>query len=176
MKNISIIAVVIILAGSGYYAVTQNNSENSNQAEVISETSIVSDENNNETSSTETDSQDEINNNQTAGQNETKESAGIYTEYSSEKLAMHEGKDIVLFFKADWCPSCRGLDKDIKENMSQIPANIVILDVDYDEYTDLRQKYGVTTQHTLVQVSSNGDLIMKWSGGSTLESIINKIN
>jgi thioredoxin 1 len=107
---------------------------------------------------------------------ESELSAGIYTEYSPEKLVMHEGKDIVLFFKADWCPSCRGLDKDIKENMSQIPENIVILDVDYDQYTDLRQKYGVTTQHSLVQVSSNGDLIMKWSGGSKLETIIDKIN
>jgi hypothetical protein len=49
-----------------------------------------------------------------------------------------------------------------------IPAGVTILEVNYDTATDLKQKYGVTTQHTLVQIDANGTLVSKMSGGNTL--------
>lgn len=103
-------------------------------------------------------------------------SAGTYTMYNSNKLAMAEDGDVVLFFKASWCPSCRALDNDIKSDLSAVPSNLTILEVDYDSSQELRQKYGVTTQHTLVQVDANGELIKKWSGGNTLDSVVAQIN
>jgi len=59
--------------------------------------------------------------------------------------------------------------------MGDIPANVTILDVDYDEYSDLKQKYGVTTQHTLVQVDAEGNEIAKWVGGNTLDTVLAKV-
>jgi len=101
---------------------------------------------------------------------------GSYEAYNSSKLAYAENGDVVLFFRASWCPSCRTLDKNIKENISNIPSGVIILDVDYDNSTDLKKKYGVTYQHTLVQVDSSGNMIAKWSGGSTLQDLVSKIN
>lgn len=101
--------------------------------------------------------------------------AGVYDVYTPEKAAQADEGPVVLFFKASWCPSCQALDADIKANLEQIPENVTILEVDYDEYTDLRQKYGVTTQHTLVQIDENGDEIQQWSGGSTIDSVLAKI-
>jgi thioredoxin 1 len=98
-----------------------------------------------------------------------------YEVYAPEKLANAEAGDVVLFFKADWCPSCRTIDSDIKANMKNIPANLTILDVDYDKSSDLKKKYGVTTQHTFIQVDKDGNMIKKWSGGSTLNSVIAEV-
>lgn len=100
---------------------------------------------------------------------------GSYGPYSADKVAMATDGDVVLFFKAVWCPTCRALEADIKANIENLPANVTILEVNYDTATELRQKYGVTTQHTLVQVDANGNLITKWSGGNTLDSVLARI-
>lgn len=98
-----------------------------------------------------------------------------YEAYSPEKLANAEAGNVVLFFRAGWCPSCRTVDGDIKANMKNIPENLTILDVDYDKSSDLKKKYGVTTQHTFVQVDAKGNLIKKWTGGSTLASVVGQV-
>ncbi|MFM2423781.1 MAG: hypothetical protein RLZZ70_168, partial [Candidatus Parcubacteria bacterium] len=101
--------------------------------------------------------------------------AGVYAPYDASKLAMANSGDVVLFFKAAWCPSCRTLDSNIKANLEAIPAGLTILEVDYDTATALKQKYGVTTQHTLVQVDASGTQLKKWSGGSTLASVVAQV-
>lgn len=100
---------------------------------------------------------------------------GSYEAYDSAKLAKANDGDVVLFFRASWCPTCRALDADIKENLKDIPADVTILDVNYDTATELRKKYGVTMQHTLVQVAADGTLLSKWSGGNTLQSLLGEL-
>ncbi len=102
-------------------------------------------------------------------------SAGSYQPYAPEKLAMAETGDVVLFFHASWCPSCRALNADIEKNLTEIPVDVTILKTDYDRETELKKKYGVTTQHTLVQVDKNGTMLKKWSGGAGLESVLSEI-
>lgn len=83
---------------------------------------------------------------------------------------------VVLFFKAKWCPTCQALDKNIRANLSGIPENVTILQVDYDTATALKQKHGVTYQHTFVQVDPvSGGLIKKWSGGTTLSDVLGNV-
>lgn len=100
---------------------------------------------------------------------------GRYYDYSADRLVMAETGDVVLFFRADWCPTCRGLDKNIREHSGEIPTDLTILNVDYDNSPDLKQKYGVTYQHTLVQVDAKGDLIKKWSGSPTLSALVSEV-
>ncbi|MEK7462574.1 MAG: thioredoxin family protein [Patescibacteria group bacterium] len=102
-------------------------------------------------------------------------SKGSYEVYDASKLAMAEKGKVVLFFKASWCPTCRTLDADIKASLSDIPAGVTILEVDYDKSAELKQKYGVTMQHTLVQVDKAGNQISKWSGGATLEDVVKNL-
>ncbi len=75
----------------------------------------------------------------------------------------------VLDFSAPWCPSCRALDANLQQ--ATIPSDLTILKVDYDSAKDLKKKYGVVTQHTLVQVDADGNQIAKWVGGSTIDDI-----
>ncbi|MDQ3076249.1 MAG: thioredoxin family protein [bacterium] len=100
---------------------------------------------------------------------------GSYEAYSSEKIARAETGDVVLFFHASWCPSCRSLNADIEANIGSIPEGVSILKVDYDKETELKKKYGVTYQHTLVQVDKNGNLIKKWSGSPKLSNLVSEI-
>ncbi len=100
---------------------------------------------------------------------------GSYEAYSAEKLARAETGDVVLFFHASWCPSCRGLNTSIENNQKLIPEGVSILKLDYDKETELKKKYGVTTQHTLVQVDKDGNLIKKWSGSGSLEVLLSQI-
>jgi len=100
---------------------------------------------------------------------------GSYESYSPEKIVRASTGDVVLFFHAGWCPSCRGLSSDIESKETSIPNGVSILKLDYDTETALKQKYGVTTQHTLVQVDKDGNLIKKWSGGSKLENLLAQI-
>lgn len=100
---------------------------------------------------------------------------GSYEAYSAEKLARAEAGDVVLFFAASWCPSCRGLNASIESNLKSIPVGVTILKADYDKETELKKKYGVTYQHTLVQVDKDGKLIKKWTGSPSLESLLAQI-
>lgn len=102
-------------------------------------------------------------------------SGGTYESYAPEKIAKAETGKVVLFFHASWCPTCRALNSDIEANISKIPNGTTVLKTDYDTETELKKKYGVTTQHTLVQVDKDGNMITKWSGGSKLENLLAKI-
>jgi thioredoxin 1 len=81
----------------------------------------------------------------------------------------------VIFFYANWCPTCIPVDKELSEKESQIPDGVIVIRVNYnDTDTDqsekeLAKKYGVTYQHTFVQIDSDGNVITKWNGGSLNE-------
>jgi thiol-disulfide isomerase/thioredoxin len=100
---------------------------------------------------------------------------GSYESYAPEKLALAEKGKVVLFFHADWCPICRGLESEVKANMSAIPAGVHILKVNYDTATTLKQKYGVTYQHTFVQVDANGMQLAKWGDATTLAQVVARV-
>ncbi|MGB7817400.1 MAG: thioredoxin family protein [Ornithinibacter sp.] len=82
-------------------------------------------------------------------------------EYESQ-MAAREGTKIVYFFHADWCPSCRATDAAVAAD--GVPDGLTVVKVDYDTETDLRKEYGVTQQHTFVQVDPDGGELAKWTG------------
>lgn len=100
---------------------------------------------------------------------------GSYEVYAPEKVARAAMGDVVIFFHASWCPTCRTVDADIKAHLDEIPEDLSILNINYDTSDELKKKYGVTYQHTFVQVDAEGNLIHKWQGGSTLASVVEKI-
>lgn len=99
------------------------------------------------------------------------DSQWLYMDYSVSGLS--ETENTVIFFHANWCPSCRAADSSI--GASEIPENLTILKADFDSETDLRKKYGVVSQHTFVQVDANGDMIKKWTGGTSVDDIVEKL-
>jgi len=162
-KNIGIIIGIILVITGGVYFFTKNTSNEAIMADKNTEkTSMMKDEVVNDTGMMD--------------KGDTMMKVGSYEAYAPEKLARAETGDVVLFFHASWCPTCRGLSADIDKNIEAIPSEVSILKVDYDTETELKKKYGVTYQHTLVQVDMDGNMIKKWSGSPTLNSLVSQIN
>jgi len=102
-----------------------------------------------------------------------------YIEYSKKTLDEASDKRRVLYFYANWCPTCRPADANFKENASKIPEDVVLIKVNYNdsdtdqEEKDLAQKYGITYQHTFVQMDAQGNKITAWNGGQINELLNN---
>lgn len=91
-------------------------------------------------------------------------------DYTADKTKYADSQK-VYFFHASWCPICQSIDKDIKADMSKLPKNVTLIKTDFDKETELRKKYGVTTQYTFVQVDNDGNQTAKWSATSLDDAI-----
>jgi|SRR3989344_4769279 len=104
------------------------------------------------------------------------EIAPQYVEYSEASLAKAQEKGrTVIFFWAVWCPTCKALDKELTERSNELPDDITILKTNYDTEKELKKKYQIVQQHTLVQVDKNGSEVTKWIGGN-FDALVQQIN
>lgn len=183
-KNAGIIigVIALVIAAGGVYA----SKNNKNDAMVVKEqmeqkameNQKMTEEKNAmlKADTTKTDSMTKKDEPKMMDKGDTMLKAGSYEAYAPEKVMLASAThDVVLFFRASWCPTCRTVDADIKASLSKIPSSLTILDVNYDDSTALKQKYGVTYQHTFVQVDKDGNLIKKWSGSSTLAALVSEV-
>ena len=87
--------------------------------------------------------------------------SGSYEKYTPERFDELLGTEkFALFFHADWCPTCRALEKEIKENLDELNSRTV-LEVNYDTETDLKKEYEVMVQSTVVFINANGSVFEK---------------
>lgn len=91
-----------------------------------------------------------------------------YEDYQGAPQAFAAG-DVVLFFNATWCPTCQEAVKNLES--ADFPDGLTVVSVDYDSNLDLRKEYGVTTQHTFVQINPDGEALAKFTGSTTIAQI-----
>jgi thiol-disulfide isomerase/thioredoxin len=92
-----------------------------------------------------------------------------YADYLADQAAYDAGGDVVLFFAASWCPTCQRADRNL--TASGVPSGLTVVKIDYDASTALKKQYGVTVQHTFVQVDPSGKALAKFTGSDTAEEI-----
>ncbi len=103
-----------------------------------------------------------------------------YQQFESGILERLSGKRVVLFFYANWCPTCKAAQKDFESNQEQIPDDTMLIRINYNdsdtdsEEKELAEKYNITYQHTFVWIGSNGEQLAKWNGGQ-LKELLEKI-
>lgn len=106
-------------------------------------------------------------------------SSANYLPYSPSVLASQAGTKRVLYFYANWCPTCRPVDAELTQRSGEIPPGVTIIRVNYnDTDTDeeekaLAAKYAITYQHTFVQIDENGNALATWNGGGLSELAAN---
>lgn len=173
---IGILAAIVIIGGG--YALVRNNRDSAEKGVMSLEDKIAWEEN----SGMEKESQGSIM--ETKNESAEKEGSimakeedkmenvgmakvkGAYVGYSSAALAeANKNGKTVLFFHAPWCPFCKAANEAFTSRLSEIPDGVTVLKTDYDSEKELKIKYGVTYQHTFVQVDAAGNMIGKWNGG-----------
>ena len=99
--------------------------------------------------------------------NNTNGQAGKYIDYTPDILEreLREGNKVVLYFTASWCPFCKAADQAFRNKLNEIPTGVSVLRVNYDKSDDLKKTYGITYQHTFVQIDAYRNSVTKWSGG-----------
>ncbi len=172
-KSVLIIVIVVglVLIGGGTFAynTTQVNKKVANNAAMMKKDSdTAAMKKSEETAAMKKDVTT------TSGDAMTKGAYISYADYTKNK-ATYQNHKVVLYFHAPWCPTCQALDKNITANLGTIPEKTVIVKTDYDASNDLKKKYGVTYQHTMVQIDTNGNKIVKWSGSPELKDLLAKI-
>ncbi len=146
-RVIAPLIIVIILSGIGGVFTAKTMTE-----ERIQQTAAAGDMQVPTGTSTETQSQTPT---------ETQKLPGRYSTYSTV-LANEDYPITILFFYAAWCPECRAFKQAI--TASPVPEGVQVLEVNYDDETDLKKKYGVTLQTTFVKTNSSGENLGKWVG------------
>jgi thioredoxin 1 len=155
MKNFKLLAVMLVFFIAGFYLISSRNTVPENKMDQT---------NNAEKMVVETQKVDE---------------SDRYVEYNSNTFDQLTAKRKVLFFYASWCPTCRPVDAELKANMDKLPADTLVIRVNYNDQDtdrqekDLAKKYGITYQHTFVQIDANGNEITKWNGGGLTELLEN---
>ena len=72
--------------------------------------------------------------------------------YSAAMLAdaQKADKPVALHFHADWCPTCRAQDKALQTLKTEKGLDITVLVVNYDTEKDLKRRFKVNAQSTIV--------------------------
>jgi thiol-disulfide isomerase/thioredoxin len=87
-----------------------------------------------------------------------------YEQYEQDP-SKYADTEVVLHFSAPWCPTCVATNESLEE--AGVPAGLTVVTVDYDSSQDLKQRYGVTTQHTFVQIDESGEEKTRFTGSIT---------
>lgn len=106
--------------------------------------------------------------------NTTNSESGAYISFAEYQVSkdLYDTSKVVLFFNATWCTTCKKARENLEADLSAIPANLAIVLVDFDSETDLKRRYGITVQHTFVQIDAAGNELAKWSGSLTAQEIL----
>jgi thiol-disulfide isomerase/thioredoxin len=84
--------------------------------------------------------------------------------------------EVVLFFNAYWCSTCKVARDSFEASINDIPENLTIVLANFDEDTDLRKKYDVIVQHTFIHVDSEGKDLQRWYGSTLVSEISEKVS
>ena len=179
MRKIIITVFIFVVLGAIFWVVTKNRTADVSAPEEMSDI-METDEDTKATTPTSAGTSVGSLKNNVSGQGSSVSTTseapfGSYAAYSEEKLALAESGDVLLFFHAEWCPICRSIEREITADPSAIPIGVHILKVDYDTAIALRQRYGVTVQHTFVQVDHMGSFVQKFSDAMTLAAVLGRV-
>lgn len=182
-KTIAVTTILVLIIGAGIaWAVIQNEDVAPNDTDAMMDEKMEGNESDsmmeNKSSDAMMDSEDKMQgdsmptgdsmkDDKMGGSDAMMVNPGTYKDYSVSTVEAEQkaGNKVVLFFHAPWCPFCKAANEAFISRAGEIPSGVVVLKTDYDSNTELKQKYGVTYQHTFVQIDNDENQVSKWNGG-----------
>ena len=175
-KTLLIGAVIFVIAIIAVYTLTQKSDSSMERTDMTKDSVMMADDATT-TPAVVDDSKAMMNSDQT--ETAMMKQSSAYLPYTAQALSQTAGNRRVLFFYASWCPTCIPADAEFAANLGKIPSDVSVIRVNYnDPETDteekaLAQKYGVTYQHTYVQIDAAGEKVAAWNGGAVDELLAN---
>ena len=101
-----------------------------------------------------------------------------YISYETYSAApeKYSASKVVLFYNAYWCSTCKAARDGFESGLGEIPEDLTIVLVDFDENTEMRKKHDVIVQHTFVQIDSAGNELQRWYGSTLVSEISEKVS
>lgn len=89
-----------------------------------------------------------------------------YAEYTAAgfNAARKEGRPILLYFWASWCPICRVEEPKVMAIVASSAVPIAGFRVDFDAEKELNESYGVHYQHTTMILNGSGRETQRFFG------------
>lgn len=153
-KLLIIVAAVLLLAGGGYFFLSGDSATEKDRGQVAN-----SDENQNRPNN--------------------------YLDFSTSEYekAKGEGKIVMLYFTAIWCPTCRAQEpvnleafEELKDDGDIVIFQIHILDSETTEENEkIAEDFGVRLQHTYIILNSQGDVTFTHTGSLVKGDIIKNL-
>jgi thiol:disulfide interchange protein len=169
LKLVIVIVFVLLLAGGGYLLLGKKGVEDGD-INTTSGGEIVSDNNS-------------TGNEQMA--NQESDYPTNYRDYSADELekAKSEGKVVMLYFTANWCPTCKAQEpinveafKELENDEDIVIFKIHILDSETtDETEKLAREYGIRLQHTFVIINPDGEVVFTHTGPLVKEDLVKEL-
>ncbi len=162
------IIVALLLIGGGAFAYYSNQNDKDNQEKMAMEKKAEDEAMMEKEESTAMEKEKTATESDSMSKEDVMSKQGVYVtlaDYNGDQGAYSDTKK-VYFFHASWCPICQAIEKEINNDITKLPAGVTLIKTDFDSNTELRQKYGETTQYTFVQVDENGNETKQWSASS----------
>ncbi len=96
---------------------------------------------------------------------ELKPADALAYESIDQLKAIAQNGPAILYFHAEWCPTCRAAMVSFRGRWPEVQPGITLIIADYDSESALKALYGVTYQNTYVQVGRDGEKLQIWNGG-----------
>lgn len=89
-----------------------------------------------------------------------------YIAYTKEvaEQAIAEGRPVVYYFWAAWCPICRAEEPDIIRYVETSEHPIAGFRVNFDTESELKAQYKIPYQHTTVFLNTRGQEVQRFTG------------
>ncbi len=78
--------------------------------------------------------------------------------------AFTEGKQVVLYFRADWCSTCPPVDAALTEIVPQHSDRLALVKVDVHQRPDLVEKYNILSVPTVLLCATKDQVLWRKSG------------
>ncbi len=170
---IFVIIALVVLAGFGVYSLSQNSSQSDS---MINKDEVMLP---NDKKALMEPAEAMMKKDEQVTEGDNMMAGSRYVMYSKSLLESSSSNRRVLFFYASWCPICKPADASFREKENKIPRDVRVIRVNYNdsdtdqEEKDLAKKYGITYQHTFVQIDNSGKEVSKWNGGGIDELLTN---